>query len=312
MRVHLAEPFPEEAFAAFRHALAAGIDVTVGPTPPADVAYLVDGTPEDISGLTSLRAVIVPYAGVPDRTCELVRQLPGVALYNLHFNAATTAEMAVGLLIAAARRIALGDRRLREGYWLGRQDESKSNLLTGRTACIYGYGEIGQRIGRVLEALEMRVVGVSRSGQAPARFADADLDEALSVSHVLVVAAPLTPQTRGRIGAREIGLLQPPRLVVNVGRAAIIDEAALFSGLESGDVAAAGLDVWYRYPQAGDTGPVPPSRFDFASLPNVVMSPHRAGNGDLTEGMRAQGLAELLNRLIAGEDVRPVDLDRGY
>lgn len=258
--------------------------------------------------LPELRAVVVPFAGIPEETATALRERPHLRLYNLHFNADSTAEMAVALLLAAARRITLGDRWLREGRWLGRQDGSHGVNLSGKVATVYGYGAVGRQVGRVLKALGMRVVGVRRTGGAAEELVweAGRLREALALSHALVVAAPLTEETRGSIGSEELALLREPRLVVNVGRGPIIEQEALYEACRTGMIAGAGLDVWYRYPQADD-GPAWPSDLPFHELDNVVLSPHRAGDGDRTEEQRIEALAELLGRLEAGLPVTPAN-----
>jgi len=232
---------------------------------------------------------------------------PNVQIYNLHFNAQATAEMAVGLLIASARNLVVADRMLREGIWRGRQTDDSNVNLTGKHALIYGFGAVGKCVAATLTALGMTTDGVGRADSG--RKA---LLSRLSRAHALVVTAPLTEETRGRIGRAELMALHQPRLVVNVGRGDVVEEAALFDLLKSGEIRGAGIDVWYRYPSADSEGLAWPSRFPFQDLENVVMSPHRGGKGDETEVNRIAALAILLKQLLAGESVRPVDPRLGY
>lgn len=288
--------------------------ISEGPAAPPETTVLVAGRPlEPHAPLGSLRSWVIPFAGVPAPTLAFVRDRPDVALYNLRFNAAPTSELALGLLLAAARAIAAADTALRQGHWRGRQDDAKGYLLAGKTVTILGYGTIGRRVGDVLKALGMDVIGVRRTATSdePGVMGVERLDEALSRSHALVVTAPATLETLGLIGSRELALLKPPRLVVNVGRAAIIDEESLFVACRDEVVGGAGIDVWYHYPQ-GDDGPVWPSQFAFQELPNVVMSPHRAGDTDQTEVLRLEALVQLLRAILTGEPVRPVDIELGY
>jgi phosphoglycerate dehydrogenase-like enzyme len=133
-------------------------------------------------------------------------------------------------------------------------------------------------------------------------------------AHVLLICLPLTPETEGLIGERELALLPSGSLLVNIGRGPIVDEAALFAALASGHLRAAGLDVWYRYPEdeASWTGTFP-SQYPFHELDNVVMSPHRGGDNVETESHRLAALAALLNAAACGEPMpNRVDLARGY
>lgn len=303
---------------ALRPGLGAALDglatVSEGSEAPPDTTVLVAGRPlEPHAALDRLRFWVIPFAGVPAPTLAFVRERPGIALYNLRFNAAPTAELAVGLLLAAARGIAAADAALRQGHWLGRQDDSQGLLLAGKTATVLGYGSIGRRVGGVLQALGMDVIGVRRTStdDEPGVVSVDRLDEALGRSHALVVTAPATLETLGLIGSRELTLMRPPRLVVNVGRAAVLDEESLFVACRDGVVSGAGIDVWYHYPASAE-GPVWPSQFPFQDLPNVVLSPHRAGDTDATESLRVAALARLLRSVLVGDPVRPVNIELGY
>ena len=161
--VHLEEGFEDSQVQILRDALVPGVELTVGKAVPASTNILVSGRPdsEALEG-EALEAVIVPFAGIPPKTREALQQRPRLKLYNLHHNDMATAEMAIGLLLACARRIPLADRQMRDGVWRGRQDEGGAYLLAGRRAMIYGYGHIGRQIGRVLESLGMEIVGVRR------------------------------------------------------------------------------------------------------------------------------------------------------
>src|SRR5207253_3256099 len=113
-----------------------------------------------------------------------------------------------------------------------------------------------------------------------------------------VLGAMLTP-TRGLLGAARLALMKPTAVLVNVARAEIVDEQALYRALAERAIAAAALDVWYRYPT--DATPTPPARQPFHELPNVLMTPHVSG---WTEGMlaaRARLIADNIRRISRGE-----------
>jgi phosphoglycerate dehydrogenase-like enzyme len=279
-----------------------------------DVAVLVEGLPtrELLARLPALRAVVVPWAGVGAAAREVLAERPGLEVYNLHHNALPVVEHAVGLLIAAARSIVPADRALRAGDWRYRYDESDDPLLAGATAVIVGAGAIGRRVARVLEALGMQARLVGRTARAGVSGV-AELRELLPVAAALVLALPLTPESEGLVGAEELALLPDGAVLVNVGRGALCDEAALYEALRSGRIRA-GLDVWYRYPEdEAARSATPPSAYAFGELPNVVLSPHRAGRSSATERLRAAHLAEVLRALARGaEPPGRVDLARGY
>jgi phosphoglycerate dehydrogenase-like enzyme len=188
---------------------------------------------------------------------------------------------------------------------------------------VLGYGAIGQRVARVCQALGMHVLAVRHDPLAPGPedvraeiYGPAELHRLLPRSHVLIITLPLTEETDGLIGAGELALLPEGALLVNVARGEIVSEAALYRALRDGRLAAAGLDVWYSYPEDRESRThTPPSRFPFHELDNVVMSPHRGGafGSNYTEHARVVHLARLLNAAARGEAMtNRVDLSRGY
>jgi phosphoglycerate dehydrogenase-like enzyme len=136
----------------------------------------------------------------------------------------------------------------------------------------------------------------------------------LPQANILVVALPLTPETRGLIGAAELALLRSPALLVNVGRGPIVDEAALYEALRSGRLHAAGLDVWYNYPtDTASRARTPPSQFPFHELKNVVMTPHYIANNSENDQRFVAELATMLNTAARGEPLpNRVDVWAGY
>jgi len=134
-------------------------------------------------------------------------------------------------------------------------------------------------------------------GLASVRGPDA-VDDVIARADVLVVALPLTPETRGLLDARRLGAMRRTAILVNVSRAQIVDEDALYTALAERRIAGAALDVWYRYPTA--VGPTLPATRPFHTLPNVLMTPHVAG---WTDGMldgRARLIAENIRRVSRG------------
>jgi phosphoglycerate dehydrogenase-like enzyme len=132
------------------------------------------------------------------------------------------------------------------------------------------------------------------------------LHHVLSRSDYVAITASLSAQTRGLIGERELAAMKPTAVLINVARAEIVDEDALYRALAARTIAAAALDVWYRYPTAA--GATFPGHRPFHELPNVLMTPHVSG---WTEGMleaRARLIADNVARAARGEP--PVNLIR--
>ena len=325
LRVHFDEALKPAELNDLQARLLPETQITQGPelSNPALYDVLVAGRPDraHVAASPNLRLLIIPWAGVPESTRDLMAGYPHVTVHNLHHNAAPTAEMAVALLLAAAKRLVPLDQALRRNDWTPRYLLSQAAQLDGKTALIVGYGAIGQRVARACQALDMKVLGVRRNPalNGPPEVAavihpPGVLRRLLPQADALIITLPLTPKTRGLIGAEELALLPPQAILVNVGRGPIVDEAALYAALRSGALGAAGLDVWYNYPadEAARTD-TPPSRFPFHELDNVVMSPHRAGDSSEIERYRMEHLARLLNAAHRGEPVpNRVDLQAGY
>jgi phosphoglycerate dehydrogenase-like enzyme len=325
LNVHLKNPPEPECQCVLESLLQAGIRLTTGEQlpSPADYHILVAGRPDqrELTSSPNLHTLVIPFAGLPDETRELMQGFPEIAVHNLHHNAAPTAEMALALLLAAAKFLLPFDRSLRQSDWRPRYQTNPSLLLEGRTVLILGYGHIGQRVAQVCQTLGMKVLAVQRQddSETPQEAGTSvhpvqDLPDLLPRTDVLIITLPGTSETTGMIGARELALMPPGGLLVNVGRGPVVDQQALFQALESGQLHAAGLDVWYNYPKNPDArADTPPADLPFHQLDNVVMSPHRGNDSDRTEQLRMTQLAHLLNSAARGEPLpNRVDLQAGY
>lgn len=287
---------------------------------------LVSGRPkrEQLEANPDLQAVIVPWAGVPPETRTLVEEsFPHLTVHNLHHNADATAEMAFALLLAAAKFIVHDDRALRRHDWTPRYEPSRSLGLAGKTALVLGYGAIGQRVARMCRGMDMRVLATKRTAtqvESPAQgihiHPPQDLSTLLPQADAVIVCLPQTTETTGLLGGAELALLPPGAVLANIGRGPIVDQAALYAVLASGHLRAAGLDVWYNYPETEESRThTPPADFPFHELDNVVMTPHRGGalEETETETLRMQALAHLLNTAAQGSPMpNRVDLGLGY
>lgn len=220
-----------------------------------------------------------------------------MAVHNLHHNTVQTAEMALALLLAAARLLVPNDQALRRGDWTLRHNPLPITILHGKTVLILGYDEIGQHVGRVCQALGMTVLAVRRQPAATAPSApEAAIYGVAALSSLLPSRCPdghAAADRRGRAGLVDAGswrCCQPAALLVNVGHGPVVDEAALYRALASNHLAAARLDVWYRYPESeAERTHTLPSTYPFHELDNVVLSPHSGGNmgSPYTERTRA-------------------------
>jgi phosphoglycerate dehydrogenase-like enzyme len=319
-------PRDESAVVELTARLDPGVTLSLGPElpDPPDYEVLVTGRPEraQIEASPHLRALIVPWAGIPETTRQLMRDYQNVAVHNLHHNALPVAEHALALLLAAAKFIVPMDRALRNHDWRPRYEANPSILLEGKTALILGYGAIGQKLAQFCRGLDMEVRGIRQRAPSGGEtlpdgvrlFPVEALHRLLPKTDALIVCLPHTSETTGLVGAWELALLPPQAILVNVGRGPVVDEQALYEALRGGHLYAAGLDVWYHYPEhEADRADTPPASYPFHELPNVVMSPHRAGGSTETDRLRMIHLAALLNAAARGEPMpNRVDLDAGY
>jgi phosphoglycerate dehydrogenase-like enzyme len=322
LSVHLLRQPGPDALAHLRANLETEICLTFGSDlpVPADYHILVAGRPqrEHLTASPNLRALIIPWAGLPEATRDLMRDFPHITVHNLHHNAMPVAEMAITLMLAAAKLVVPLDRALRGHDWTPRYHHPDPTiLLEGKTALILGYGAIGQRVAHLCRALDMQVMAIRRhvvASSADEIYPPNALHSLLPKANVLIICLPQTPETTGWIGERELALLPPGAVLVNVGRGPIVDEAALYHALREGTLHSAGLDVWYNYPADEASRPyTPPSACPFHELDNVVMSPHRGGGSDETAMRRMRHLAALLNAAVRGDEMpNRVDLQAGY
>jgi len=168
--------------------------------------------------------------------------------------------------------------------------------VEGRTMGIVGLGNIGAEVARLAQQFGMRVIGVRRSptGDEPCETWSTDrLHELLPMVDVLVLTAPLNADTLGMIGAKELALLPAGAHVVNVGRGKVIDEPALAAALASGHLGGASLDVFVVEPL--------PTESPLWDLPNVILTPHSAGDTPLAAARAAEIFADNLGRFVRGE-----------
>ena len=274
-----------------------------------DAAALADAAPR-------IRAIV--GSGESKITAELIAQLPalqiisimGVGYDGVDVAAAKArnvmvthtpnvlnddvADLALGLMLAAARQLPAADRYVRNGDWIG-GPMPLALKVSGARLGLVGMGRIGQAIAQRAAAFGMPIAYTARSAKAalPYRYLP-DARSLATESDFLVVITPGGEGTRKLIDAAVLQALGPQGILVNVARGSVVDEAALVEALESGTIAGAGLDVFENEPHV-------PERL--RALPHVVLAPHI---GSAT-GQTRQAMADLafdnLRALFAGESV---------
>jgi phosphoglycerate dehydrogenase-like enzyme len=250
-----------------------------------------------IDHLTNLRMIAVtgPRTWTMDISACTARHIPvchtGGALAG-----AATAELALGLLLAAARHIASADVSMRDGRF--QQQLPVGTALEGKTMGVIGLGKIGSRMARYGLALGMRVLAWSRNltqeTASSAGVQRVEKDTLLRESDAISLHLVLSDQSRGTIGADELKKMKDSAILINTSRGPLIDEEALLENLRAGRLIAA-LDVFDQEPLPAD--------HPLRSLPNTVLTPHQ---GYATKEIYRQFYSESIENVLAYLDGNPI------
>jgi len=257
----------------------------------------------ELDRLPALRVVANYAVGYDNIDLEAARAR-GVAVSNTPgVLTVATAELTWALILATARRVIEGDRLARSGEWRGwRPTELLGVGLSGKVLGVVGAGRIGREVARRAVAFDMSVVYWDKvrdeAWEAEAGAGWRPLDALLEESDVVSVHVPLTPETRGLIGAKAFERMKPGAIVVNTARGPVIDEAALIDALERRRIRGAGLDVY-------EAEPIIPPRL--RALDNVVLLPHLgSATEEARRGMWRQAWANLMRGIRREPLLNPV------
>jgi D-2-hydroxyacid dehydrogenase (NADP+) len=279
----------------------------------ADVALASRLSPEMVEHALRLRWVHSTAAAVGILPLQALAARHIAVTNSRGIQAAPMAEHVMGGLLLLSRRFNLMLEAQRERRWIQNQlaNETWPWSLAGRKMTILGFGTIGQEVARRAHAFGMRVTGIRRRPDQPVpAYVDqivgvAQLDDALREADVLVISAPFVHETDRLIRAEHLALMNRGAILINVARGKIVDEAALLSALESGQLHGAMLDVFEREP-------LDPSS-PLWTLPNVIISPHSSGVRPDHWDEVIDLFGENLHRFQSGEPLlNQVDCTAGY
>jgi phosphoglycerate dehydrogenase-like enzyme len=238
----------------------------------------------------------------------------GIAVSNTRgVQAVPIAEHVMAVLLALAKQIPFVLENQQQARWAQNEfvTDRLPRLLKGRTFGLVGVGTIGSEIAKRAEAFGMRVIAMRRRpaygviGHVERVYGIADLSDFLGQCHALVVAAPLTPETLGLMGAEQFAQLPKGAVVINVGRAKIIDTDALIDALTRGHLGGASLDVFPQEPLPAD--------HPLWTTPNVILTPHTSGfrHGHWDEVVELYG--DNIERWLKGEPLKyRIEPELGY
>jgi D-3-phosphoglycerate dehydrogenase / 2-oxoglutarate reductase len=223
-----------------------------------------------VAALSGCRIVVRCGSGYDNIDVAAARAAGIEVAYVPDYGIDEVADHAFALLLACSRQVPLSDRRLRAGEWLPADALAPMRRLRGATLGLLGFGRIAQAVARRAVGFGMEVLATDPRGTVPDDLPVTLVDEAtlLASADVLSLHLPLTPATRGLLGAERLAALKPGAILVNTSRGEIVDEAALLAALDAGTLAAAGLDVFEHEPlEAGDP---------LLARDDVVVTPHSA------------------------------------
>lgn len=262
-------------------------------TADALLPTVTDKISAEVLGADPRRTRIIANFGVGYNNIDVeAAKAAGIAVTNTP-DALTdcTADLAMTLLLSAARRAGEGERHLREGSWTGwRPTHMLGTKVTGKTLGIIGLGRIGQAVARrAHHGFGMKILYFNRTAVPAGQIEDLDaelctLEQLLARSDFVSLHCPSTPDTRHLLNAGTLALMKPGAFLINSARGDVVDEAALVDALRSGTIAGAGLDVYDGEPAV---------RPELAQMENVVLLPHLGSA--TTETRVAMGMRAVAN-----------------
>jgi D-3-phosphoglycerate dehydrogenase len=254
---------------------------------------------EFLAALPELKGIARLGIGVDNIDLDAATEL-GIVVGNIpEFCTDEVAEHAIGLMIAVARKIVLADRRSRSGGWVPSMDALLLPMrrLSGQTIGLVGLGKIGRATAAKAQGLGLKVIAYDPYANAEAAkgagISLVAIEELLAQADVVSLHVPDTPETRGMINARALGLMKPGAILVNVARGPVVDETALSAALKSGHLYGAGLDVLQKEPIQL---PHPLAEFE-----NVVFTCHYASLSEEAYAIMRQQTSEQAVQILRGE-----------
>jgi phosphoglycerate dehydrogenase-like enzyme len=239
----------------------------------------------------------------------------GVTICNAFGHDPAIAEYVIMTMLVLTHRLFEAVTAFRAGSWIASPHFGGGpphGEVMGSTIGIIGYGRIGREVAQRAAGLKCRVLAANRSPVADPAPADtvfhlADLDRMLPLCDTILISCGLAPETKGLIDASRLALMKPGALLINVARAAIVDEDALDAALKDGRLGGAALDVWWQYPTP-DEPERRPSRRPFHQLSNVLITPHSSSSSEATADRRWGVVAANLDRFVRGEKLENIVL----
>ncbi|MBO4952683.1 MAG: hypothetical protein J6C99_07210 [Lachnospiraceae bacterium] len=247
----------------------------------ADVLLGPYVTKNILENAKKLRLIQVPWTGMDTFNFDAVAGYD-IPVCNTHSNADSVAELGMALTLDLLKKVSYHDRKMRNGNWNRDQKplSLKSRMVAHQTVCILGCGNIGYRIAKLFKTFGANIIAVGgheADDVISIRYEKCDMLKALSVADVAICTLPLIDSTKGLIDIEVLKGCKSGMLLINLSRAAVMDEDSVYQALTEGLIDGFASDVWWNAPKRGESESYPSTHNKFWELDNVIMSPHRAG-----------------------------------
>jgi len=294
--------FPENTSEEYLEKIVPNAEVLIGWRPSKSI----------LNHATNLKVFINPGAGV-NHLLDLfigLNKTRKISLINGHGNSYLVAQHAVALLLTLMNKIVPHHNWMKIGRWRTGDDDAMSIPLRFREIGLLGYGAINRKVHRFLSGFDVKFHILRNNWNKQKedlptlanRYKFNQLYEFLKEIDILIIAVPVTSLTSGLIKAKEISLLRPNGLIVNVARGEIINQKDLYNALKNRIISGAAIDVWYDYhPNPDNDGVKRPYKFPFHTLDNIILSPHR-GYSPFSDLFRWNEVIENITRMAKGRE----------
>ena len=246
----------------------------------------------------SLKFIDVAFTGTDHVGLDAAKK-KGIAVSNASgYSNEAVSELVLGMVLSFMRNISKVEERCRNG-----KDKTGlvGNEVKGKTVGIVGLGKIGRRTAEIFNCLGAKILAYSRSrhSDAPSYVREVEMDELLASSDIIVLHCPLTPETRGLIGEKELERMKSSAILVNVARGPVVDEKALCEALENGTIKGALVDVFDKEPPLSLDTPL-------LSAPNTLLTPHVAFATKESMSLRTEIVFENLRAWMEGQQINVI------
>ena len=246
----------------------------------------------------SLKFIDVAFTGTDHVGLDAAKK-KGIAVSNASgYSNEAVSELVLGMVLSFMRNISKVEERCRNG-----KDKTGlvGNEVKGKTVGIVGLGKIGRRTAEIFSCLGAKILACSRSrhSDAPSYVSEVEMDELLASSDIIILHCPLTPETRGLIGEKELERMKSSAILVNVARGPVVDEKALCEALEKGEIRGALVDVFDKEPPLSLDTPL-------LSAPNTLLTPHVAFATKESMSLRAEIVFENLRAWMEGQQINVI------